>query len=161
MYKYRAIASFHLWPEICAAAMNGTRRLIEKRGVDKEVVDFDHFWRNFHLFVDYKHAHGYEREELFAPVAARMEYDFEGWLASSELRSPQCFRFDQARPCEFRLSEEGIQELDSALAVWTYELKGLTKLVTRIRITSQIRELHYLSEEGANGSSRMEETCFA
>jgi len=39
----------------------------------------------------------------------------------------------------FRLSDEGARELESAFRVWSSELTGLTKLVTRIRVSSQIR----------------------
>jgi radical SAM superfamily enzyme YgiQ (UPF0313 family) len=146
MYKYRAIASFYLWPEICATAMNGSKALLQKLGVDQQIPDFDHFWDNFHRFVDLKHAHGFTRDAILAPVQATLHYDFEGWIASGEWATPQKFRFDTPRLVKFRLSDEGIQELDSALAVWTCELKGLTKLVTRIRIQAQIRDLNYIAE---------------
>ena len=33
MCRYRAIASFHLRDEVCAAATNATRRLLESYGV--------------------------------------------------------------------------------------------------------------------------------
>ena len=35
MYRYRAIASFHLWDAICDAAMDATRELLEERGVSR------------------------------------------------------------------------------------------------------------------------------
>ena len=152
MYKYRARASFHLWPEICEAAMQQTKSLLQSRGVDQSIPDFDHFWADFHRFIELKHAHGTRLEQIFAPVTTSLSYDFERWLASGDLRSPQQYRFAQAQQCEFRLSDEGAQELESALAVWSLELKGLTKLVTRIRITSQIREMHFLQEDGAFAS---------
>jgi radical SAM superfamily enzyme YgiQ (UPF0313 family) len=161
MYKYRAIASFYLWPEICAAAMDGTKALLVELGLDQQIPDFDHFWADFHHFVELKHAHGSTRNRIFGPVEALLHYDFEAWLASGELSSPQNFRFDQPRRCEFRLREEGRQELDSALTVWTCELKGLTKLVTRIRITSQIRELHYLPEPDLQQESILDASRFA
>jgi hypothetical protein len=148
MYKYRARASFYLWPEICEAGMQATKALLQDRGVAESIPDFDHFWKHFHRFVELKHAHGANREQIFAPVTASLSYDFERWLLSDDIRSPQHYRFDQPLPCEFRLSDEGAQELESALAVWTYELKGLTKLVTRIRTTSQIREMRFLTEDG-------------
>lgn len=150
MYKYRARASFYLWPEICAAGMDATKQLLVERGIDKEMVDFDQFWQDFHRFVELKHAHGANREQIFAPVEAALRYDFERWLASDDLRSPQQYLLEEPCRCEFRLTEEGKQELDSALAVWSFELKGLTKLVTRIRITSQIRDARFLPEQDAS-----------
>src|SRR5262249_15752181 len=41
MYKYRAIASYHIWPEICAAAMDATRRLVQDRAAELQIPDFD------------------------------------------------------------------------------------------------------------------------
>jgi hypothetical protein len=147
MYKYRARASFYLWPDICAAGMDATRQILQQRGLDKQVDDFDHFWSDFQRFIELKHAHGATRDQVFMPVEASLNYDFERWLAGEDLSSPQQFRFDEARRCEFRLSTEGEQELDAALAVWSFELKGLTKLVTRIRITSQVRDSRFLPEQ--------------
>jgi radical SAM superfamily enzyme YgiQ (UPF0313 family) len=147
MYKYRARASFYLWPEICAAGMAATKRLLLDRGLGIQVPDFDHFWKDFDRFVELKHAHGVDRDQVFRPIETSLNYDFERWLASDDLSLPQLYRFDEPRRCEFRLSREGQQELDSALAVWSFELKGLTKLVTRIRITSQIRESRFLPEQ--------------
>lgn len=146
MYKYRAIASFYLWPDICAAAMDGTRKILTDRGIHLLIPDFDTFWDEFQKFVELRHAHGFNRDQILRPVEALMLYDFESWLASGDLRSPHHYRFPQPRHCTFRLGDESRSELDAALAVWTCELKGLTKLVTRIRISAQIRELHYLAE---------------
>jgi hypothetical protein len=133
--------------------MQATKALLQSRAVDQLIPDFDHFWMDFHRFVELKHAHGVNREQIFSPVITSLSYDFERWLASDDLCSPQQYRFDQSRQCEFRLSDECAQELESALAVWTYELKGLTKLVTRIRITSQIREMHFLPKDGTHSRS--------
>ena len=51
MYKYRAIASFHLWPEICATAMDATRKIVEDHGFAREIVRFDEFWSDFHAWM--------------------------------------------------------------------------------------------------------------
>jgi len=85
MYKYRARASFYLWPEICAAGMDATKQLLVERRIDGEIVDFDQFWQDFHCFVELKHAHGANREQIFAPVEASLRYDFERWIASDDV----------------------------------------------------------------------------
>lgn len=154
MYKYRARASFYLWPEICAAAMDGTKNLLKQHGFDRQIPNFDHFWDDFHRFVELSHAHGRNHHQILNPVITTLHYDFKEWLINDKLGSPQVYEFSEPRSCEFRLSSEGEQELDSALAVWTCELKGLTKLVTRIRTTSQVRELHYLSEQAVRQAIR-------
>ena len=57
------------------------------------------------------------------------------------------YRLDQPELFEFRLSEEGLRGLSSALDVWSAELKGLTKLMKRIRVTWQVRECKKLVAE--------------
>ncbi|MCH7688935.1 MAG: TlpA family protein disulfide reductase, partial [Planctomycetes bacterium] len=53
---------------------------------------------------------------------------------------------------EFRLATEDERELAAAFKVWSNELKGLSKLVTRIRVGSQERECHPLNgRKLANG----------
>jgi len=140
MYKYRAIASFHLWPEICATAMDTTRRIVEDRGIADGISGFDEFWRDFHVWMENKHAHGRTRGEIMAPTAAVLNYDFDAWLASGDYANPRAHRLDQPQLFTFRLNEENARELDAALNVWTLELKGLTKMVTRIKVVWQIRD---------------------
>jgi hypothetical protein len=43
------------------------------------------------------------------------------------------YRLSEPVTFEFSLSQEGRNELAAALKVWTQTLKGLTKMVTRIR----------------------------
>ena len=56
------------------------------------------------------------------------------------MEDPEEYRCQNAREFEFRLSEEGSRELESALAVWTTHIKALSKLVTRIKVDWQVRE---------------------
>ena len=39
----------------------------------------------------------------------------------------------------FALTEEGAREMEMSLATWTTHIRGLSKLVTRIRVESQVR----------------------
>lgn len=140
MYRYRAIASFHLWDEICDAAMNATRKLLEERGVAQKIPEFHRFWGDFHLYTRLKHAHGHDREQILAPTSAFLQYDIEGWLAGGDLGDPDAYRYPKPTRAEFRLSEEGAREMEAALAVWTTHIKALSKLVTRIKVDWQVRE---------------------
>jgi len=140
MYRYRAIASFHLWDEICDAAMNATRKLLEERGVHTKVPGFDMFWRDFHAYTRHKHAHGREAAQILAPVKTRLGYDIEGWLASGNLDDPTPFKYPQMTDVVFKLSDHAHRELESALAVWTVHIRSLSKLVTRINVDCQIRQ---------------------
>ncbi len=140
MYRYRAIASFHLWGEVCDAAMNATRALLEERGVDKEIRAFDVFWKDFHSYIKLLHASGHDTNSILSSARATLHYDFPSWIAQGELGDPNEYRHASAREVEFRLSEEGSRELESALAVWTTHIKALSKMVTRIKVDWQVRE---------------------
>ena len=146
MYRYRAIASFFLWDQICACAMAATRELLESKGVAEATPDFDMFWRDFTAFVRHKHASGRERGALLAGVDATLAYDIGGWLAQAELGDPADWRLDQPGAFRFELSDEGRRELDAALNVWTLHIKGLTKMVTRIKVDWQVRSCVRLAE---------------
>ena len=149
MYRYRAIASFHIWEAICDTAMNATRALLTDRGIAQKIPDFDRFWRDFHQYTRLKHAHGRDRATILSSTKTYLNYDFEGWLASGDLGDPGAWRF--ARPTEvtFRLSEEGAREMDAALAVWSTHIKALSKLVTRIKVDWQVRECIAARQEAA------------
>ena len=139
MYKYRAIASHFLWPEVCECAMNRTRQMLEERGIDKELPDFDVLWTDFHRFVLFKHAWGATPKETLVPARATLHYDVARWLTDGTPKDTQPYRLVPAQEFEFSLTEEGAREVAAAFEVWTNEIKGLTKLVTRIRIDSLVR----------------------
>lgn len=140
MYRYRAIASFHIWDDVCDAAMNATRVLFEEHGVDRKIPDFDTFWKDFHAYTRLLHASGRERNAILSSATAVLHYDFPSWLAGGDLADPGAYRLPEATEVRFRLSEEGRRELESALEVWTTHIKALSKLVTRIKVDWQVRE---------------------
>lgn len=145
MYRYRAIASFFIWPAICNVAMQASRALLEARGIDRTIPDFDLFWRNFHTFILLSHATGRTEEEILAPAEAELNYDFPSWLAATELADPSVWRLPAATRFRLELTDEGADELRKALAVWTTHIRGLSKLVTRIRVESQVRRCYPLN----------------
>jgi radical SAM superfamily enzyme YgiQ (UPF0313 family) len=140
MYRYRAIASFFLWNDICDAAMDATRALLVEHGADRSIRDFDTFWRDFHTYIKLLHASGRTRDEILASDSADLSYDFPAWLAEEELGDPSRFRLADRHAFEFRLTEEGRRELGSALSVWTTHVRGLSKMVTRINVDWQVRQ---------------------
>ena len=146
MYKYRAKASFLLWPEICRLAMDVTYQLLAARGAVAEVPHFDEFWADFHRYVELKHAHGEHAQQILKPVRAEIGYDLQAWIKAGLPKDPTPFKLRAPVPFEFRLSEEGAREMDAALKVWTESLKGLSKLVTRIQTAWQVRECHPLGK---------------
>jgi len=139
MYKYRAIASFHIWPEICAVALDSTRKLLEERGIARKIDGFDEFWADLHRYVELKHAEGDSIDKVLAPRSATLSYHIESWLQSEDLTDISRYRLDEPTVFEFGLSEGSAEEIRSAFDVWGSELKGLSKLVTRIKTSSQVR----------------------
>jgi hypothetical protein len=49
------------------------------------------------------------------------------------------YRSPQPQAYRFELTVEGRREMGDALNVWSCRLPGLSKLVTRIRVQSQVR----------------------
>jgi radical SAM superfamily enzyme YgiQ (UPF0313 family) len=147
MYKYRAKASFHLWPEVCRLAMDVTRQLLEQRGVASQVQCFDAFWADFHKYVELKHAHGEHTEQILNPVKTKIGYDISAWIQAGLPKDPTPQKLPRLESFEFRLSAEGERELAAALKTWTESLKGLSKLVTRIQTAWQVRECHAVERE--------------
>lgn len=147
MYKYRALASFYVWPEICRLAIDATRQLIIERGAAQQVPDLDAFWTDFHRYIEMKHAHGEQAKQILAPVHAEIGYDVQRWVEAGLPKDPSPFHLETPALFEFRLSEEGAQELESALKVWTASLRGLSKLVTRIKTSWQVRKCHAVGRE--------------
>jgi radical SAM superfamily enzyme YgiQ (UPF0313 family) len=140
MYRYRAIASFHLWDEICTTAMEATRSLLKDRGIASVVEDFDEFWDDFTTYVRLRHASGATHEEILREHSALLRYDFSAYFAQAELGSPRGFRLPEPVRADFRLTPEGAHELAAALETWTTHIKGLSKLVTRIKLDWQVRQ---------------------
>jgi radical SAM superfamily enzyme YgiQ (UPF0313 family) len=140
MYRYRAIASFLLWKPICAVALDATRALLEEKGAAATIPDFDALWRDLHAYVEAQHATGRTVEEILAPTEAELRYDIRGWLESEDFTTAAAFRLGAPRTFSFQLTEEGHSEMASSLAVWTTHIRGLSKLVTRIRVESQVRK---------------------
>lgn len=145
MYKYRAIASFHIWPEICRLAMDQTSALLVSRGIESHIPEFREFWGDFHRFEEHKHASGATVESILSPSDCDLLYDIPRWLSDGMPANVRSYRRKNRVQVEFRLSDNGAQELEAALQVWSSALKGLSKLVTRIQVDCQVRRCHIKS----------------
>ena len=144
MHKYHAIASFHIWPDICRCAMDASRKLLIAHAATDEIPDFEEFWTNLHRFIHLRHAHGHKAAAILEPSKTQMSYDIAAWLDAGSPKDTTSFKLSEPRQVEFKLSEESRRELDAALHVWTDHLKGLTKMVTRIRVEWQVRKAQVL-----------------
>jgi hypothetical protein len=151
MYKYRVIASFYIWPEICRLAMDTTRQLLVKRDADEEIFDFDDVWCDFRRFIELKHAHGQSVGEILGSDHGVLSYDIAAWLEAGMPADSRPYLLDTPREFIFELSEEAETEIAALLKTWTPTLRGLTKGVTRIRTTSLIRQCHPADGGGRSG----------
>jgi radical SAM superfamily enzyme YgiQ (UPF0313 family) len=150
MYKYRAIASFHIWPHIAKAAMSATRRLVELCGAAKITPQFNQFWSDFEHYIRAKHADGCTEDKILSPVTVEMSYDIPRWISDGgPIIDVEDYRLLYPEEFEFALTDEGAQELRSALKIWTASLKGMTKMVTRIRMCWQVRHASRKSDGAA------------
>lgn len=142
MHKYQAISCFHIWPSVCRAALAATRRLLLDRGADVEVEDFDGLWAAFSQFEEAQHAHGYTEQEILSSPEVALGYDIPAWIAAGMPKNALRYRLATPQIFRFELSPEGAKGLRSALKVWKCELKGLTKMMKRIRVSWLVRDCH-------------------
>jgi radical SAM superfamily enzyme YgiQ (UPF0313 family) len=140
MYKYRAIASFFLWEEVCRLTLNATKRLLHSRGAASQVPDFESIWSDFYRYVEAKHAAGINMAELTRPIQLSLQYDIPAWIRDGSPIDTTPYRLAAPRNFVLRLSAEGAHELEAALRVWTPQAIGLSKLITRIRFSAQVRD---------------------
>lgn len=139
MHKYHALASFHHWEEICAIAMRALKKLVLREGIESSIPNFDEFWEDLTNFVRLRHAHGMSEEEVYADQAGEFRYDIPEWINAGMPKDVIQYRLPVPEQYLFRLTEEGRAGLMGAFRVYTFTVKGLTKLVNRIQRQWQVR----------------------
>jgi hypothetical protein len=147
LHKYQAIASFHIWPDLCNLALDTTKKLLLECGARSTVDGFDEFWLSFGRFELLQHAHGQTVAEIMGTQRTTLGYDIVKWIADGMPKNVQSYKLSEPQEVEFRLSGDGRRGLGDALQVWTSELKGLTKMIKRICVVWQVRECHKLTAE--------------
>jgi len=149
MHKYRAIASFHIWPEILELGAAAARQLLEERNIEDELPDFQCFWTSLTRYVFASHAYGHTIDEVVAPGIAMLDYDIQKWVSDGAPKDPAPYRLTEPQEFEFKVSATGERELRKAFQVWTADIKGLSKLVTRIQLAWQVRNCTPLASDVA------------
>lgn len=142
MYKYRAQASFFQWPELCKIGMQAMKSLLLEK-IPELNEDFSVFWQDIDTYTRLKHAHGETKEDLLSPIVVALSYDIAAWLDAGGPLDFSGFRVDRCE-AEFYLPAEAHAELEAAIKTWDLTLLGLTKGVTRIRTSAQIRHYAWL-----------------
>ncbi|MEO8617014.1 MAG: radical SAM protein [Luteolibacter sp.] len=146
MHKYQAIACFRIWADICALAMGVTKRLIMEKGVHEQMADFDAFWEDLHRYMFHQHSHGNTIEEILAPTRATLCFDIDRWIEDGMPLDTARYRLEGPTEFTFSLPDEGYQGLSSSLATWGSEIKGLTKMMKRIRVVWLVRQCRNANE---------------
>jgi hypothetical protein len=85
-------------------------------------------------------------EALLQPSEVEMHYDVARWRADGTPSDVSAYRLEQPGKFRFELSADGAREIQAALKVWTFTLRGLTKMVTRIQMAWQVRACTRLGE---------------
>jgi radical SAM superfamily enzyme YgiQ (UPF0313 family) len=152
MYRHRALASFYIWPEICRAAMDGTKKLLLAKGAADQVPDFDEFWADLATFTCQQHAHGEPPTDVLQPTEVYLRYDIGKWLADEMPTDPTPYRLDQPTLFRFEITPEGAAQLTAGFKTWTPTLRGLTKMVTRIQMSWQVRQVTPVHEMANAGN---------
>jgi radical SAM superfamily enzyme YgiQ (UPF0313 family) len=140
MYKYRAVSSFFLWEPVCDLACSVTESLLRSHGAAVEISDFDQLWPEVERYVRAKHATGTETHQLSQPVECWFSVDIPAWLNAGAPRDSRPYRFSSPHQFVFTLSVDNLRELEGALKVWSSRSIGLSKLITRIRYSAQVRD---------------------
>jgi radical SAM superfamily enzyme YgiQ (UPF0313 family) len=140
IHRSRAIANFRLWPHICELAMEASRKLILQLPSGRSIPDFDEFWRNLKTFISLRYAYGETAAEMLSAAEAEMTYDVGSWIAAGRPGDPTSFKFDRPVRVRFELNREAKRELSGALQVYTDQVRGLSKMVTRVRVAASVRD---------------------
>lgn len=149
LYKYRANASFLMWKEFCECSMAATLRMLKDRGIADNVPEFEAFWADLARYIQAKHADGNTFEALAKPVRVSLDYDIHQWVIDGYPTNFSQYRLFRPETFVFKLSDQGAREIESAFKVWSGELVGLSKLVVRIRVSSQMRSCMLQSSDEA------------
>lgn len=134
MNKYRAIASFHLWPELNAMALEAILGLLPTAS-----PGLTGFWSDFSRFSHFRHAHGHSREEILMSAQCDLSHDIPAWIEADCPADFARFRFSQPQRFDLSLSAEGTRELGNALDTWGLDIHGLTRAARHLRVTCQQR----------------------
>ena len=150
IHKYRAIASFYLWPEACNCVMEASRALLVDAGVDRDWPEFNRFWDDVHRFMEARLSSGQNRDAILSATRCRLYHDIPAWLAAGCPPDSAPYRMPEGQEFEFRLSDESARALEKAFDIWSDGLSGLTKMVARLLVGTQNREARAAGQVSAS-----------
>tara|TARA_Y100001934_G_C12376453_1_gene789509 strand:+ start:2951 stop:4984 length:2034 start_codon:yes stop_codon:yes gene_type:complete len=138
--KYRAKASFLLWPKICKFATKAVKRLVLTEGSNVLDPEFELFWEDLCRYVEFRHACGQSGDDILSPVSCQLHYDISRWVADGHPKTFSLYKLETSKNVLFKLSETGANEIRNAVETWSTDIRGLTKVARHIKVTSQVRQ---------------------
>jgi len=138
--KYRARASFLLWPQVCQLATKVVKELVLNQASDKLEAEFDLFWGDLCRFIEYKHASGETLDDILSPASCQLKYDISQWIADGHPKTFSSYRLRTPKSFIFKLTEVDAREIKNAIDTWSIDLCGLTKAARHLKVTSQVRQ---------------------
>jgi radical SAM superfamily enzyme YgiQ (UPF0313 family) len=138
--KYRARASFLLWPQVCQLATKVVRELVLNQTSDKLDAGFDLFWDDLCRFVEYRHAYGETLDDILTPVNCQLRYDISQWISDGHPKDFSTYKLKTPKSFLFKLTEISAREIRNAIDTWSTDLCGLTKVARHLKVTSQVRQ---------------------
>ena len=141
--KYRAIASFVLWPQICELAAKVFKELIKTHENENLDPEFEFFWEDICQYVGSKHAFGQSLDEILSPVSCQLHYDILRWVGDGSPKNFSSYRLEASKAFELKLSPKNAKEISDAIGTWSIGLRGLVKVARYLKVTSQVRQLDY------------------
>jgi len=138
--KFRAIASFLLWPQICQLMIRAVKGLIVTHGSEKLDLDIELFLDDLYRYIESRHACGWTLDEIISPVSCELQYDIPRWVACGYQKILTPYKLEKPKTFLFKLSENGAKEIRDSIETWSADLQGLTRVARYIKLTSQVRQ---------------------
>jgi radical SAM superfamily enzyme YgiQ (UPF0313 family) len=138
--KYRAIASFLIWPEVCNLAKKAISRLVLANRFCGLETEFELFIEDLFKYIELKHASGQSVSEITLPASFRFKYDIPKWINDGHSINPAPYKFKKEETFLFKLPINRAKEIGDAINTWSTEIRGLAKAARYLKVTSQERE---------------------
>jgi radical SAM superfamily enzyme YgiQ (UPF0313 family) len=132
VYKYRAIASFLMWPSVCQLVFRETKHALLSRSRIRMEPGFHEFWADVERFYTARYAHGQSSEDLLRDHYEHLNYNVGKWLSEGCDDNVSKYMFPAPVKLRFYLSESNRRNVEGALNIWSFNPKSISMLVRRV-----------------------------
>lgn len=140
--KYSLIATFHIWGDIVKYGFGIAKKLIASTHLDAEA---DNFLDDLENFLRCRLAKGEFSTEILSNDEAELRFNIKAWIDDKYNGPLDKYRFKIPATVRFYLPEEKHRILKNALSVYSEDIIGKAKLVTRIQYADRLKECQVLS----------------